>query len=185
MKRTITTAAAVGSIVISALALTGCSTSHAEGSRVELYDSVPALAEDSSVVLSGTVREQKTATDIPGGGEFTLSTVVVGATAKTDASQPTGSTVVVRQLGSASTEGPAPLLEQGRTYLLYLTPSGLDGDLASQFYVTGGTAGVYETQQNAAARSTGVTGDTEFTKAPSDEGDELPAELTLADALKG
>jgi hypothetical protein len=186
MNRIITIAAAAAVLSFGAVSLTGCSSSHAEGSRVELYDSVPDLAADSSIVVSGTVQQQKTATDIPGSDEFTLSTVVIDATAKTDSDHPSGSSVVVRQHGNRDTEGPGPLLEQGKTYLLYLTPSGLDGDLASQFYVTGGTAGIYETQQNAAARSAGgVAEDTEFTKAPSDEGDKLPAELTLEDALNG
>lgn len=184
MNRTIT--AAIGVLAFSSIALTGCSSSHAVGSRAELYDSVSALAADSSIILSGTVQEQEIADDIPGGGVFTLSTVVVDTTAKTDSNHPDGSTVVVRQHGSASDPGPGAMLAQGKTYLLYLHPSGLDGDLASHFYVTGGTAGVYETEQDTAARSTGgVTGDTEFTKAPSDEGDELPAELTLDDALEG
>lgn len=180
MNRTITVAAAAGVLTLSAIALTGCSSPHSAGSRVELYDSVPALAADSSIV-----QDQKTANDIPGGSEFTLSTVEVSATAKTDASHPAGSTVVVRQHGSAGNPGPGAMLEQGETYLLYLSPSGLDGDLASQFSVTGGTAGVYETKQNTAARNAAVTESTVFTKAPSDEGDDLPASLTLGDALKG
>jgi len=185
MNRTITVAAAAGVLTLSAIALTGCSSPHSAGSRVELYDSVPALAADSSIVLSGIVQDQKTANDIPGGSEFTLSTVEVSATAKTDASHPAGSTVVVRQHGSEGNPGPGAMLEQGETYLLYLSPSGLDGDLASQFSVTGGTAGVYETKQNTAARNAAVTESTVFTKAPSDEGDDLPASLTLGDALKG
>lgn len=184
MNRIITVAAAAV-LALSAVSLTGCSSSHGEGSRVELYNSVPALADDSIIVVAGTVSSQKTVSDIPNSGEFTLSTFTVAKTAKTDSNHPAGSTLVVRQHGTESKPGPGALLEPGKTYLLYLTPSGLDGDLASQFYVTGGTAGIYETEQNAAARSAGVTGDTEFTKAPSDEGDKLPAELTLEDALKG
>ncbi len=183
MNRTSIALAAV-TAALAAAALTGCSTSHAEGSRAVLYDSVPSLAGDSSIVLTGTVQDQKTASDIPNSGHFTISTVVVAATAKTDSAHPAGSTVVVRQHGTTDNPGPGALLEQGKTYLLYLTPSGLDGDLGSQFYITGGTAGVYETEQNVAARSA-VPKDTEFTKAPSDEGDKLPAELTLEDALRG
>ncbi|MGU3410490.1 hypothetical protein ACLBWP_10305 [Microbacterium sp. M1A1_1b] len=178
---------AIASAGLLTIGLAGCAdASGSSGSRVKLYDSVPTLAGDSSIVISGTVESQKTANDIPNGGDFTLSTVEVAATAKSDAAHPAGSSVVVRQHGSQKTPGPGALLETGKTYLLYLTPSGLDGQLASQFYITGGTAGVYETQQNAGARSTGnVTEDTEFTKAPSDEGDTLPTELTLADALNG
>jgi hypothetical protein len=184
MKRTIIAITAAG---ILAAGLAGCSSaSTSEGSRVQLYDSVSALADDSSIIVAGTVSSQKTVADIPNGGNFTLSTFTVTKSAKTDSGHPDGSTITVRQIGSPKASGPAPFLEQGKSYLLYLHPSELDGDLASHFYVTGGSAGIYETQQNAAARSAGgVTEDTEFTKAPSDEGDSLPAELTLDDALNG
>ncbi len=184
MKRTIIAIAAAG---VLALGLSSCSSAFtSEGSRVQLYDSVSALADDSSIVVAGTVSDQKTVSDIPNGGQFTLSTLTVTKSAKTDSAHPDGSTIIVRQIGSPKTSGPAPFLEQGKAYLLYLHPSELEGELASHFYVTGGSAGIYETQQNAAARSSGgVTEDTEFTKAPSDEGDDLPEALTLDDALKG
>lgn len=185
MKHNAVAAIAATLAALTALSLAGCSSSHSDGSRAEIYDSVTTLAGDSSLVFAGTVQDQETASDIPGGGDFTLSTVVVSATAKTDADHPAGSTVVVRQHGTESSPGPGELLTKGKTYLLYLTPSGLEGDLASQFYVTGGTAGMYVTEQSSAARTTGeVTDGTEFTKAPSDEGDDLPTQLTLDDALQ-
>lgn len=66
----------------------------------------------------------------------------------------------------------------GSTYLLYLTPSGLSGALAGQYYVTGGTAGLYTAgSSGGAARST-----SSFSHIKSDEGDRLPADVTLADA---
>jgi hypothetical protein len=186
VNRTNITAAAVTLVALAAVSLSGCAASDSGGSRAELYDSVTSLAGDSSIVLAGTVQDQRTASDIPGSGEFTLSTVVVSATAKTDADHPAGSTVVVRQQGTANNPGPGAMLTEGTTYLLYLTPSGLDGDLASHFSVTGGTAGIYAAEQDPTARGTGgVTDSTEFTKAPSDEGDDLPAQLTLGTALRG
>jgi hypothetical protein len=144
---------------------------------------VASLAGDSSIVLAGTVQDQEIASDMPGGGEFTLSTVGISATAKTDANHPDGSTVVVRQHGTAGDPGPGSLLTEGRTYLLYLTPSGMDGDLASQFSVTGGTAGIYAKHRSAVRSPTTVVESTEFTGTSSDEGDHLPAQLTLGDAL--
>lgn len=74
---------------------------------------------------------------------FTLSTLELqGTPAKGEGLEPSDK-VSVRLLGSADQAGPAPLLKVGGIYLLYLTPSGLDGELASQFNVTGGTAGLY------------------------------------------
>jgi hypothetical protein len=186
MKRTHATVAAAALASIAFLGIAGCSGSGAHGSRAELYDSVSGLASDSTVVLAGTVEEQNVVQDIPDGGDFTLSTVTVAETAKADTEHPAGSTLVVRQHGTEGEPGPAGLLEKGKTYLLYLTPSGLDGDLASQFYVTGGSAGIYVTEQNEAARSAGgVVEGTEFTKQQSDEGDQLPEQLTLDEALQG
>ncbi|WJY00377.1 hypothetical protein [Curtobacterium sp. 458] len=184
MQRTLIAIIAAG---VFALCLTGCSSAFtSEGSRVQLYDSVPALAGDSSIVVAGTVSSQETVSDLSEGGVFTLSTFTVTKSAKTDSAHPDGSTITVRQIGSPKTSGPAPFLEQGKSYLLYLHPSELEGELATHFFVTGGSAGIYEMQQSDAARSAGgVTEDTEFTKAPSDEGDELPEVLTLDEALQG
>ena len=86
------------------------------------------------------------------------------------------STIEVRQLGSTDVDQlPAPILEVGQDYLLFLTPTGLSGGAASQFYITGGTAGYY--------RSTaGPTGDRADAGATfgkvGDEGDTLPTTLT-------
>lgn len=184
MKRTVI---AIASASVLAVGLAGCSSAFSSGgSRAELYDSVASLADDSSIIVAGTVESQETVSDVPDGGASTLSTFTVAKSAKTDCSHPDGSTITVRQVGSPKTSGPAPFLEPGGSYLLYLHPSGLDGDRAAHFFVTGGSAGIYELQQNAAVRSSGnVSGATAFTKAPSDEGDTLPAELTLDDAVTG
>ncbi|PYY36417.1 hypothetical protein [Curtobacterium sp. MCBD17_030] len=169
----------LGTLVAAALlaagvvTVTGCS-SASSGSRARMYDSVSSMADHSSLVVTGTVRQQRVANDVADADPTTLSTVRIVATAKTDPDHPVGSTVVVRQHGTTRSSGPGMLLEDGGTYLLYLMPSALDGDLADQYFVTGGAAGVY----------VGEDGRTDFRRG-TDEGDELPTHLTLADALRG
>jgi hypothetical protein len=153
--------------------VTGCS-SGSSGSRARMYDSVGSMADDSSLVVTGTVGAQRVANDVANAGPTTLSTVRLVDTAKTDAEHPAASTVVVRQHGTDRSSHPGMLLRQGSTYLLYLTPSALDGDLAEQFFVTGGAAGIYIAED----------GRTDFRRG-MDEGDDLPARLSLADALHG
>jgi hypothetical protein len=185
--RTTIRAAVVGIAVLASLALAGCSsgsetsgsaaTSGSDGSRVKLYSSLPELSADSAVIASGTVTNQRTAADIDSVTEFTISTMSVSAVVK-GSGLASGSTLEVRQIGSAKHPGPAPLMTVGSTYLLYLTPSGLSGPLASQYYVTGGTAGLYIAgSSGVAARSSGS-----FSHINSDEGDRLPADVTLAGA---
>jgi len=173
-RTTIVTGAVVAALATAALG--GCASSTAEGSRARLYGSVAELAADSGAVVTGTVDGQRTVRDLPA-GDTTVSEVTVRATAKADRELPAGATVSVRQMGSAAAPGPAALLQPGRTYLLFLTPTGLDGERAEQFFVTGGTAGIWETDGGGAdERST-------FTRLPSDDGDVLPERLTLGAAL--
>lgn len=152
---------------------------HAAGShmtRVRLYASVGELASDSTAVVVGTVTDQHSAADIDGVTDFTLSTVQVSRVVAGDVTQ--GGDVVVRQFGSAAQAAPTPLLEPGATYLLYLTASGLQGDLASQFYVTGGNAGLYRASGGSGKRA--LAGN--FKQVDAQEGEQLPAELSVADA---
>lgn len=104
--------------------------------------------------------------DVENEGDFTLPTLTVVEAPKSDASHATGTSVVVRQIRSSATPGPADLLTPGKTYLLYLTPSGLSEDLASHFYVTGGAAGLYEAvgvpKTNQRSATSAVTNSTKF-----------------------
>lgn len=173
--------AAVGIVVLGSLALAGCSsgseTSGSDGSRVKLYSSVAELAADSVVVVSGTVTAQRTAADIDPVTPFTISTISVTSVVK-GAGLATGAVIEVRQMGSAKQVGPAPLMTVGSGYLVYLTASGLAGSLASQYYVTGGTAGLYAASPSgASARSSNS-----FSRVDSGEGDQLPSSVTLAGA---
>jgi hypothetical protein len=192
MKRRLTVAVAVITGTV-AVGLVGCSTPgpvQIHGSRTELYDSVQGIAADSSLVAVVDVRSQeviKAASDrdIP----YTLSTVSLVDTfsptglAKelpkgVDATAiPEGSEIVVRQMGTSEVATPAPILKPGGKYLLFLTPSMLEGDAASQFYVVGGSAGVFEAPSDVASRGEGA----EFTHGPFEEGDTLPETLTAKD----
>ena len=173
----------VGALVT---ALTGCSSlisrsdGDAHASRVKLYDSVASMAQDSSAVLVGTVSSQEVATDIDPTTHFTLSTITVTNTPKSDGSITEGSTVTVRQIGSAEQPAPTTLMEVGGTYLLYLTPSGLTGELASQFYITGANAGLYQATGDVEAQSVQQI----FAQVEKQEGENLPRELTPEQATQ-
>ena len=163
---------------------TGGSTTASENgtSRAKMYDSVKAITDDSDLVVVGTVADQKVVQDIDDETDFTLSTVKVITTKKGDAGD---ETVVVRQTGSTKNQTAGAMMETGSTYLLFLVHSGLAGDLASQYYVTGADAGIYLAPATAKAKAqTGtateqdISGET-FNRVNSDSGDNLPATLTV------
>lgn len=176
-----------------AASIAGCSTpetSGMHGSRTELYKSVEGIAADSSIAAVVEVRSQEV---LKPASErdfaFTLSSVTVVSTltpkglanelASTVQTDPLsdGSEIVVRQMGTADIETPAPILKTGEQYLLFLVPSMLEGEAASQFWVTGGSAGVYEVAGDDFARGSDVS----FTHGPFEEGDTLPPTLTVDD----
>ena len=157
-------------------------TSKGEISRVKMYDSVKAITDDSDLVIVGTVANQRVVQDIDDETDFTLSTVKVITTKKGDAGD---ETVVVRQTGSTKNQTAGAMMKTGSTYLLFLVHSGLSGDLASQYYVTGADAGIYLASATAKAKAqTGtateqdISGET-FNRVNSDSGDNLPATLTV------
>lgn len=154
-------------------------------SRATLYSSVADLASASDAVVVGSVASKKVAADIDGTTEFTLSTIDVSSVLKGDVQQ--GAQIVVRQTGSANQPSGETFMTEGTTYLLYLVKSGLDGDLASQYYITGATAGLYAAQQTAAAKSANgasASAAQTFSRVNPDSGDTLPATVTQEDALK-
>ena len=157
-------------------------TSKGEISRVKMYDSVKAITDDSDLVVVGTVADQKVVQDIDDETDFTLSTVKVITTKKGDAGDETD---IVRQTGSTKNQTAGAMMKTGSTYLLFLVHSGLSGDLASQYYVTGADAGIYLAPATAKAKAqTGtateqdISGET-FNRVNSDSGDNLPATLTV------
>ena len=178
-KRRAGLATAVASV---AIAVVGCSTPdpapEGEYSRVAFYDSVEALRADSDAVVVGRVVDQEVADDVEPGFHFTLTQVEV-MDADATSGLAAGDTIVVRQVGGADTPPLTNLLGREDTYLLFLTLSGLDGRLATQFYPTGVVAGIYV--------APGIDGDIvepmTFTQFERDDTDDLPTAITAREAL--
>ena len=182
-----------GTALLLGLALTaglaGCATSGISISRVKLYNSVSELAQDSDVIVVGTAHDNWVTADLPVNPDldFTLSDFVVEQVVRSDIPITVNDTIVVRQVGAENgshiqvgnkkpvTAALVPILQTGQRYLLYLNHSGLDGDLASQYYITGVSAGMY----------VGVSAKdpTHFKHITPDEGDVLPASLHIDQAL--
>lgn len=170
-------AAVAVALVATSLAVTGCSSGTSiEASRATLYSDVASIAADSSAAVEVEVQSQEVVQeDIP----YTLSTVTVvtpfqpkglasALSSKSDLAS--ADMLVIRQLGSTEEQSvPAPILEVGQRYLLFLTPSMMKGEAAAQFYVTGGSAGIYRSENGS------------FTHVKSEDADTLPATLTTAE----
>lgn len=126
-----------------------------EGSRSVLYDSIADLAADSSLVLTVRVIDSRAE-----GEEIeavTISTVVadyvyspsmLGENLPNDLDTAVregvdqGSVLEVVQMGTSEMgETPAPLLEVGREYLLFIVAA--VGDQKGRYWVTGGPAGIF------------------------------------------
>ena len=90
-----------------------------------------------------------------------------------------GQVLEVRQAGSAKPLGPSQLLGAGGRYLLFLTPSGLAGPLASQYYITGVDAGVYLMRVGDK-----IAPDMQVSQFHRNDGDVLPNSPTLADIAR-
>lgn len=142
----------IGAVALLLVLLTGCAsvTTGGEESRVRLYGSVSELAEDSALVVTGRVVETRTVQDLDDHTDFTLSTVEVRESNAAEA----GELITVRQFGSDKQAPVVPLLVTGQDYLLFLTSSGLKGDLASHYYVTGSNAGIYQLDDDSKAGGT-------------------------------
>lgn len=168
-----------------AFVLGGCTTTASDqgsgghASRVELYSSVAELADASPEIIIGQVERQTVTADIDEITDFTISEVVITDVIKSSLGLEIGDKVKVRQIGSPDLEPPAPLLTSQNGYLLYLTPSGLEGDLATQFYITGGNAGLYATSNDEQLRG----GTAEYDQLQSTPGEGLPQTILESDAL--
>jgi hypothetical protein len=142
-------------------------------SRVHLYSTLEELTDESVLVILGTVANQETAYDINDSIAFTLATVEVSSIEKGDLEGT--AEIIVRQTGAL--ERGESILQSGETYLFYLVASGLEGDLANQYYITGATAGVYRVDQNPQDGDDGSYGLLE--RVDKDSEDLLPDEATL------
>jgi len=166
LRKMMRSAAALIVLGVMITAATACAASSSAGSRSTLYDSLDAISADSSALVIGTVRQQV------GEGSTTVSSVEVtnapsnpqlGSNLDDDpAAVEVGDVVEVRQDAE-------PFLESGVEYLLFLTPSELPGDAASQYFITGAVAGLYE-------RDGG-----EFRRVVTDSGDKMPETITIAE----
>lgn len=160
----------VGLVLMVAIGISGCASTSTSGSRVEYYSDLTGLAADSAAVVIGTVQSQTVTSDL--GTPDTVSAFDVEQVVWADgaATPSTGGSIEIRQLGAdGSAEVPSPILEPGQRYALFITPSGLDGALAEQFYISGGGAGTY-----AVAEDT-------LTRVSTDPGDSIPGQLTISE----
>lgn len=198
MKRTKAIGVAIAVLICATCTLSACSTdttqaqaddgtssSHGqtngststEFSRVKLYETLDDLAADSSLIVIGTAEAVEVTHDIDGLTPFSVFNVAVSEVLKGDVA--VGDTVVMRQTGG---EGDPGVLEDGQTALLYLTPTGLDGELASQYYPVGVTAGVYVLDGDVAALSADNDSAATFSHTVTDTGDSIPNVLSLEEA---
>lgn len=171
--------AAFAVLVVATLAMTGCVTTETSmhASRAKLYTDITEVIGESSAVVEIEVQSQEIVED----GTHTLSTATVisafqpkGLAATLSSATPVAAAdkVIVRQLGSSEQYGvPAPLLEIGNRYLLFLTPTTLEGDAGSQFYIVGGTAGLYTSESG------------NYVHVKTEDGDNLPATLTATELI--
>lgn len=164
-------------ILGAAISAMGCSvgaleeTKHVSTTREKTYASLDELNADSTLVVVGTPTRQEVVQDIEPDMDFTLSTFEVQSTQKGEAP----ASITVRQTGSTAQGAPAGILTTGQQYLLYLVPSGLPGEQASQYYVTGLTAGIYTGAETREETTTGST----FTQAEPDPADNLPPTIEI------
>jgi hypothetical protein len=161
-----------------ALVCAGCSsasTTQVLGSRAELYGSLADLAAASDEIVAVSVVEQQ-----PSGAADSIAVSTVLDVLGDDGALRPGDSVEVRQLGGAGTPTSVeqPLLEPGRQYLLFLTPTDLPGEEADQYYVVGVSAGVYAP---VAPIDAPVGADTEFVHVGPIEGDRIPERFRVGD----
>ena len=107
---------------------------------------------------------------------WTLTTAEVDSTIAPVADDLTGTTSVVRQSGSAARPiRDWPLLVEDDSYLLALKKSDGPGAGPTEYFVTGGPAGVYEATDDVR------DGAPVFEAISSDSGDDLPGDVVPSD----
>ena len=161
-------------------------------SRAELYASVQDLTDASDLVIIGRVVDTSVAQDIDDVTDFTIAQISVLRTLHGDTND--HDNIVVRQTGSLNQGSSQTLLAKDDVVMLFLVESGLGGDLAKQYYVTGVTAGLYRANVTAAALQSGAPLTTaqafadggagaklRFDRVDAESGDDLPTSLTIAD----
>lgn len=154
-KRWVSTALGVGLLTATAA---GCAAgTSGAGSRSTLYASIGELSSDSTAIVVGTVAGQVSAGDATVSDlsvENTPGNPALGTNAPDSHPVAVGEVVRVRQDAASR-----PLLEPGRRYVLWLSPTMLP-DAAEQYFITGSNAGMYAIDGDRAVRVATDTGDT-------------------------
>ena len=172
--------------VVSVMSLAACApaVTFSSGSRVKLYNSIKELAADSTLVASIDVTSQKEYPETDSASAYTASTAEITAIfqtaglpgdARLDQKFSAGEEIVIRQLAtgnSVSEDGSKIVIDASGSYLVFLVESGVPGASGNEFYITGGTAGLF-----------GADGDKY--QWLGNEGDKLPNSLTAADLQQG
>lgn len=178
---------AIAAVISLSLLLGGCGTDNAVVnsssnmggmSRVKLYDSEKSLADDSVAIVIGRVTDQSVERGIlDDSTDFTINDISIFSKIKGGDEVDPGNVIKVRQTGSEEQVSGDKLLDDGVTYLLYLSPSGLDGALSQQYYITGATAGVYQADESS-SNTVNMQNDNGngfiFKRVNADSGDNLP-----------
>lgn len=174
MRRSRRGATSVLVAVAAAGLLVGCGgsrgTNGSSGSRVQIYESLDAMVDDSDLVLVGTAGDQRVVSDGEGSAmTSTLTGLTIEDVVRADDATSAGSTATVRQVTTAkgwtSSEPESPL-RPGERYLLFLNHSGLPGEASADLFPVGVVAGIYRADGDA------------FTRIAPDSGDDLPMTLT-------
>jgi len=164
-------------LVGSVLFLTGCSPANentlTEVSRVRSFNSAEELRASSDLIVVGKVVDQKIVNDLAPESPITVSTFAVqGVTLGT----PT-KTLRVRQFQVVVDGQESYLLEIGKSYLLYLTSTGLKGAMGRDYYVTGVDSGIYEENGTTAAGR-------KYVRKSHLPGDKLPETVSESELAK-
>ncbi|MBT1166514.1 hypothetical protein [Bifidobacterium simiarum] len=151
---------------------------HQSFTRAHVYSSLSEMFDDSDLVIQGTVLSQHSTFDIDETTPFTIAEVSVTKVHKGTPSS--AERIAVRQTGSS--EGSLPL-HIGDHYVLFLTESGLSGDKAKQYYITGATAGAYQLRQGQWRQNdeSHSTGSADYHRIDMDSGDDLPSDISVRD----
>lgn len=146
-----------------------------EGSRAVIYSDLKSLVADSSIAIIVKVSSSSEF----GGGDRSIPTSIHTLEVEEQIELPTsaqtegaawylaGDSLSVLQFGTVKVKAMAPLLEIGKSYLLFLTPTQLKDVSDSTYYIVGSSAGIYE-RVGDSYENLGVEGDTVPAKLSAD-----------------
>lgn len=164
--------ACVVTSVLTSSVLAGCVASNEEVSmtRVRSYSSAEEMGKDSNLVAVVEIKGARVERDVDEVTDFTLLEAQV-VKIKGNSS---GGTVIIRQLGSDRQTPPVPLMKRGEKYLVFLTLSGLPGELGKQYYITGANAGLYRQESAQVSKDA-----SKFERVVTATADRLPSSVGL------